>query len=110
MATKTVIHRFSDISGDALEASVKSASFSIDGATFEIDLTNAELTDFHKTFAPYIKVARQVAGRSRAHRPRPKKSDLDKIREWASANGYTVASRGRIAQKVIEAYDAAQAS
>ncbi|WP_441435264.1 Lsr2 family DNA-binding protein [Arthrobacter sp. RAF14] len=44
-----------------------------------------------------------------ANRPRPNKPDLDRIREWASANGYTVAQRGRIAQKVIEEYDAAQA-
>jgi len=107
MATKTVVHRFSDISGDALDASVKPMSFSLDGSAYEIDLTNGELSDLHKVLAPYIRAARQVTGKRSANRPRPIKPDLDRIREWASANGYTVAPRGRIAKKVIDAYDVA---
>jgi len=107
MATRTVVHRFSDISGDTFDPSVKPVSFSIDGTTYEIDLTNGELADLHKALAPYIRAARQVTGKRSANRQRPNKPDLDRIREWASANGYTVAPRGRIAQKVIDAYDTA---
>ena len=31
------------------------------------------------------------------------------IREWASANGYTVSERGRVPASVLEAYDALEA-
>ncbi|WP_424923779.1 Lsr2 family DNA-binding protein [Arthrobacter woluwensis] len=40
-----------------------------------------------------------MTGKRNANRPRPNKPDLDRIREWASANGYTVAARGRIARR-----------
>ena len=100
-----MVHRFSDISGDA---PVKPLSSSLDGSTYEIDLMNGELTDLHKALAFCIRTARQVTGKRSANPPRPNNPDLDRIREWASANGYTVAPHGRVAQKVIEAYDAAQ--
>ncbi|MGO4452544.1 histone-like nucleoid-structuring protein Lsr2 [Arthrobacter sp. RAF14] len=107
MATRTVVHRFSDISGEALDPSAKPASFSVDGTTYEIDLTNSELAVLHKSLAPYVRAARQVTGKRSGNRPRPSKPDLERIREWAAANGHTVSPRGRIAQKVLVAYDAA---
>lgn len=33
--------------------------------------------------------------------------DIDEIRAWARANGHTVSDRGRIATKIVEAYDVA---
>jgi len=107
MATRTIVQRFSDVSGEALDASVKTTAFSIDGADYEIDLSNAELTELHRSLSVYVKAARQLTEQGNTARPRPGKPDLDKIREWAESNGHQVASRGRISQSVLDAYDRA---
>ena len=71
--------------------------------------------------APFIAAARSVSARSTASAPRRGSSggggrapqrrsgqrDYGPIREWASANGYTVSERGRVPASVLEAYDAA---
>ncbi|WP_284982349.1 Lsr2 family protein [Arthrobacter sp. efr-133-TYG-118] len=109
MGTKTVIHRFSDVSGATLDSSKKPTLFSVDDKGYEIDLTDAEFSEFQEVLERCVSAAHQLSGKRSAGRPRPAKPDLAKIREWAEANGYSVAPRGRIAQNVVDAYDKATA-
>ena len=59
---------------------------------------------------PYVAAARKADSASaptRPSRPVASKQDLKAVREWASANGYTVSDRGRVPNEVQKAYAAA---
>ncbi|WP_336855941.1 Lsr2 family protein [Sinomonas albida] len=110
MATKTLVTLHSDISGRVIEPGLgASVVFSLDGISYEIDLTTDETAELRRAVAQHVAVARRDAGRASApiRHPRPSKPDLAKIRAWAEANGYKVLPRGRIAQSVLNAYDLA---
>jgi hypothetical protein len=92
--------------------------FSIDGADYEIDLSENNASEFHDAFAPYISAARRVGGRqgrgggrggsrgssgSNGSSPDPKQ-----VREWAKSQGLDVNPRGRVPKSLIEQYQAAQ--
>lgn len=75
---------------------------------YEVDMGSVSREKFIKALAPFTKNAREVtapvsrvattAGTSKsAH-------DLNAIRSWAKENGHEVADKGRIAQKVMDAY------
>lgn len=83
--------------------------FSYAGRNYVIDLGKRNAEKFDNLIAPYINAATQVRGNSRTA-TRAKRSshhDLNAVREWAAKNGYEVAPRGRVAQTVLDAYDAA---
>jgi hypothetical protein len=108
---ETIVTLTDDIDGGKADRTI---SFAFDGASYEIDLSKKNATAFEKALAPYLKAARKaprVAGRSRAAgsgstRARGR-NDLAEIRAWAKANGHEVSDRGRIAQSIQDAYDAA---
>lgn len=101
-----------DIDGTRAEGTI---SFAFEGTSYEIDLSKANARAFEKAMAVYVGHARKVrAARAKAssrtgtaRRGRGGKQDLSAVREWAAANGYDVAPRGRIASEVLEAFDAA---
>jgi hypothetical protein len=96
-----------DIDGSTAAGTV---SFAFDGTHYEIDLSKRNAAAFEKAMRPYLDAARRVRNtRSRAtsRRAAPTR-DLAAIREWATANGYAVSSRGRIAGEVIDAYEQAR--
>ena len=82
---------------------------------YEIDLTEENYQKLVDALAPFVEVAREVEddpkppkGVSRARSSsRTSPDELNKIREWARANGHEVSDRGRISGKVMEAYEAA---
>ena len=92
--------------------------FSLDGTSYEIDLSKKNAAAFRKTFDRYLKAARRQGGRNSTPRPRATKAagngakpkrefNLAQLREWAGANGVAVPSRGRIPQAVVEQYKTA---
>ena len=96
-----------DIDGSRAEGTI---SFAFDGTNYEIDLSKANARAFEKAMALYVGHARKVrsprsarVGRGRAG----SRHDLSAVREWATANGFEVAPRGRIAAEVLEAFEAA---
>jgi nucleoid-associated protein Lsr2 len=95
-----------DIDGSKAEGTV---SFAFDGTSYEIDLSKANSRAFEKAMALYVGHARKVRSTrtKAAGRKSNGKHDLSTVREWASANGYAVAPRGRVATEVLEAFDAA---
>ncbi|MFL0579431.1 Lsr2 family protein [Dietzia sp. 179-F 9C3 NHS] len=83
----------------------------IDGKELEIDLSAPNRDQLLAALAPYIENARRVTGTRRrraAARPAAGRDKRLKIRQWAAANGYEVASRGRIAADIVDAYEAAR--
>lgn len=108
MAKKTIVTLTDDIDGSKAERTVE---FTWQGVPYEIDLSKKNATAFEKVVAPYVEKARKVRGRgTRGRRPAAAstRSDLRAVREWAAANGYEVAQRGRISEEIREAYDAAR--
>ncbi len=113
---KTTIQLFDDLSGDVIpEGKGRTIEFSLDGDSYEIDLSDDNITRLYETLAPYTAVAR-AAGRARAARSSAGRGSsgsglsseqLAEVRSWAAQNGYPVSDRGRIAASIREAYEAA---
>ena len=93
--------------GDAAET----VTFGLDGATYEIDLSEANAAKLREDLAGWVGAARRAGGRGKAApargRGRGRSSDASTIRAWAAENGHTVSERGRIPADVREAYEAA---
>ena len=111
MAQKVQVILVDDIDGGTAEETL---SFSLDGVSYEIDLSTANAAKLRDAFAPYVGTARRVGGRSSAGRGRARRASGDnrtaQIREWARANGHQVNERGRVAAGIVAAYDAAHAA
>ncbi|MDQ1620824.1 MAG: hypothetical protein QOE19_3393 [Actinomycetota bacterium] len=107
MAQKVQVILVDDIDGGSAEETV---SFSLDGVSYEIDLSTANAAKLRDSFAPYVGTARRIggrAGRARSRRSGGADNRTSEIREWARANGHKVNERGRIAADVVAAYDQA---
>jgi hypothetical protein len=108
MAQKVQVILVDDLDGGEAEETV---SFSLDGVTYEIDLSQQNATRLRDELATWVGHARRISGRSSgARRPGGRgrsagsSGDTASIREWAKQNGYKVSERGRIATEVVEAY------
>lgn len=118
MARKIVHQLVDDLDGTVLEPGEgETVLFSLDGAAYEIDLTDDNAAALRAAFAPYLSAARSVSARSGRDgssrggagrvQKRSGQRDYAPVREWAAKNGYTVSDRGRVPAAVLEAYDAA---
>ncbi|WP_350226485.1 histone-like nucleoid-structuring protein Lsr2 [Microbacterium suwonense] len=101
-----------DIDGTLLEVGEgETVHFSLNGAAYEIDLTNSHAEELKAALAPFIEAGRRAsAGNVRAAAPRrraARNSEVGEIREWAKAQGLKVSERGRISAEVMDAYRAA---
>lgn len=113
MATRHVTHLIDDLDGSVLEdGEGKQVTFSLEGRSYEIDLSANNADKLYEAFAPYVNAARSVAssaaGRNQRSSSMKGNVDLSAVREWARANGHTVSDRGRVPGTVIEAYEAAK--
>jgi len=113
MAQITQVTLVDDLDGGEAAESV---SFSLDGKTYEIDLSAKHAAALRDAFAPFIGGARRagnaakVGSQQRMSTVRSMGSGLSRgetaaIREWANANGLEVSTRGRISSAVLEAYE-----
>ncbi|MBC9956380.1 Lsr2 family protein [Yimella sp. cx-51] len=106
MAQHVQIKLIDDIDGsDAAET----VSFGLDGVVYEIDLSERNAAQLRDDLANWVGNARRVKGRTaRGARPASTaREDLNKVREWGRANGFSVSERGRVSREVQEAYAAA---
>ena len=107
MAQKVQVILVDDMDGGSADETV---SFSLDGVSYEIDLSTKNAATFRDSLAQYVGTARKVGGRSgrgSARRRSGGDNRTAQIREWARSNGQKVNERGRIPATVIEAYDKA---
>lgn len=111
MAQKVQVILVDDIDGGEATETV---SFSLDGSSYDIDLSAENATRLREAFAPYVGQARRggrpAVGRARRTAPvRPAGNDNAAIRAWAKENGRAVSERGRISGEIREAYEQAHA-
>jgi hypothetical protein len=98
-----------DFDGTQAAETVK---FSLDGKTYEIDLSKSNANELRRTLRPYVERARGArrSSSSRVGKPapsrgvsrRPEGYDRTEVRAWAEANRVRVSPRGRIANEVVE--------
>jgi len=92
MAQITQVTLVDDLDGGAAAESV---TFSLDGKSYEIDLSEKHAAALRDAFAPFVSSARRAGGSAaarqktsmRAGRPREESAA---IREWATGNGLDV--------------------
>ncbi len=94
----------------------ETVSFSLDGTSYEIDLTEKNAKELRDALSRYVSAARKVGrgsrgassgGRARATGGRMDREQAGAIRDWARKNGHQVSDRGRIPASIAEAYEAA---
>ena len=109
MAKKVQVLLVDDV--DKSSPADETVSFSLDGVSYEIDLTSENAGKLRDDFAVWIGHAERTGGRRSTSRTGSRsagrKQDLGAVREWARSNGYKVSDRGRIYAEVQEAYDKA---
>src|SRR3981081_2432000 len=109
MAQKVQVLLVDDLDGGEATETV---AFSLDGTTYEIDLSSENAGKLRKEFGPYVDHARKASGggggggRGRAGTG-PGREVVPKTRAWPKQRGYKVGERGRIPATIIQEYDAA---
>jgi hypothetical protein len=107
MARKTEVVEYfvDDVDGGAANETV---AFSIDGASYEIDLNKRNAKRLRSDFEKWTSVARKARAARRPARRRSSasgvKNESATIRAWAAENGIAVPSRGRIPRSIVEQY------
>ena len=108
MAQKVQVLLVDDINGSEAAETV---TFSLDGASYEIDLTGANAQQLRDALSPWVGHARRSGGRKSTRRGTTtggaRRGDLSAVREWARNNGHKVSDRGRISADILAAYDKA---
>ncbi|QNA93189.1 MULTISPECIES: Lsr2 family protein [unclassified Microbacterium] len=119
MARRIVHQLVDDIDGSVLEVGEgETVHFSLNGASYEIDLNTEHAEELRNALEPYISAGRRAgsagtarssnSARSASPRKRPARNpEVAAIRAWANENGYSLSERGRIPAPVLEAYRAA---
>ena len=118
MARKVQVILSDDLDDDT--PADETVTFSLDGTTYEIDLSEKNAGEMRDVFAKYVDAARKVssrgtrasgAGRSKVTGGggggRMDREQAGAIRDWARKNGHEVSDRGRIPGTVVDAYEAA---
>lgn len=108
MAKRTIVETIDDLTGDVLHDDRNhTQTFALNGATYEIDLSDENAQQLEELLAPYISAGRLTS------RPRPAKpaaarrstEQLRMIREWARENGWpNLGDRGRIPAEAEQAF------
>ena len=110
MAKRVTESLVDDIDGGEAQGTLH---FAVEGAQYEIDLSDKNAEEFHEILAPYISAARRVGGRQSKGSDRGAARsgsgvDPKQVREWAKSQGLDVNPRGRVSKALIEQYQAAQ--
>lgn len=105
MARKQIVQLVDDLDGRDIEDGGETVAFSFRGASYEIDLSDANIDKLTTALEPYVSAARRTNSRPTSPaRASIDRSQLDAMRTWARDHGYEVSSRGRISQKIQDAY------
>lgn len=108
MAQQVLVQWVDDLDGgDAVET----VPFSLDGVSYEIDLSDENAESLRSELAAYITAARRTGGRrirrTAVQATSAKSGRPAEIREWAQQNGFEVSARGRLSAEIEEAYEKA---
>jgi hypothetical protein len=111
MAQKHIVQLIDDLDGGPATETV---NFALDGATYEIDLSDKNAARLRDALAQYVGNARRASrggrsaagGSGRRTISRGDREQTQAIREWARKNGHKVGEKGRIPASVLQAYHA----
>jgi hypothetical protein len=114
MAQRVVVELVDDLDGTVSD-DVSSVSFGLDGAEYEIDLSEDNAERLRDVLADFVAAARRTGGRikrsvgptKQAPRASADREQTKAIREWARHNGFELSDRGRIPSTVIDAFEEA---
>lgn len=116
MAQKTIVQLVDDLNGTQSD-DISTVLFSLDGVSYEIDLTEDHARQIRESLSEFVEAARRTGGRIRRGLPGGRAGALavnperaPKIREWAIRNNLDVAERGRLPISITKAFDAAHAN
>jgi hypothetical protein len=107
MAKQTTVTLVDDIDGTEADEQIE---FTMDGRSYEIDLSSANSARLRGALEPFISHARRTGGRRRSAgsagpvRPSTDREQNQAIREWAQGQGMKISERGRIPSNVLDAY------
>lgn len=114
MAKREVFEVTDDLDGEVLEE-YDTITYTIDGRTYEIDLSVANAEAMRAVFQEYVDHSRPVTNRGKVTRrvvvpsatAGRSREENQAIRDWARKNGYEMSDRGRIQPEIVAAFDAA---
>ena len=102
LVAQNVVTRLTD-DLDGHEAA-ETVQFSLDGTSYEIDLSEENADSFRDTLAVYIANGRKLTKSGHVVRRVSAGYDARAVRAWAQARGITVPVRGRIPNHVVQAF------
>ncbi len=115
MAQKVIVEIVDDLDGSVIsDGTGGTVAFSIEGKSYEIDLSGENTEKLYSALEPYIEKARTISSSAPKRRNSASNSTsasrdrLQEMREWAQSNGHKVATRGRISREVQEAFERAR--
>jgi hypothetical protein len=87
----------------------ETVSFALDGAEFEIDLSEAHAKELRVVLEPYMKAGRKTGrgGRRRSRSGSMQGDQTKAIRDWAKSQKMQVSDRGRVSAEIRDAYSKA---
>ncbi|MBI1378118.1 MAG: Lsr2 family protein [Frankiales bacterium] len=110
MAQKVQVVLVDDLDGGTADETVP---FSLDGVSYEIDLSHDNAAALRDLLAPYVGHGRRVGAPRRSPRTRSARGGSGtspaEIREWAKSQGIAVNERGRISADLQAKFQAAHA-
>ena len=109
MTTKYVTLLEDDTDGSQASETV---NFGLDGAVYEIDLSDTNASALRETFTGWISHARRIGGRGKPTGGVGTKAPFNEVdnkavRAWAEANHVKINARGRIPADIIAQYRSA---
>lgn len=108
MAQQTVITLIDDL--DPSATADETVKFGLDGRDYEIDLANDNAEKLRDLLRVFVDAARRPQGRrgfrtaAVVSRTTSDRERNQAIRAWAADNGMELAERGRIAERIVEAW------
>jgi hypothetical protein len=110
MAQRVQVLLVCDLHDDDTEGT-ETVSFSVEGASYEIDVCAGHAAALRDSFAPYVGAARRVSrgGAVPSGRRRRVATGVDPaaVRAWAKSQGLKVNERGRIPAEIVDRFIAA---
>jgi hypothetical protein len=111
MAQKVQVVLVDDLDGGSADETV---TFSLDGVSYEIDLSHDNAAALRDAFAPYVGHGSRIGGPRRTSGRAAARgkggTNPAEVREWAKGQGIAVNERGRISAELQSKFDAAHAS
>ncbi|MGX1759465.1 histone-like nucleoid-structuring protein Lsr2 [Streptomyces lydicus] len=107
MAQKVITIFTDDLTG---EESTEAAThtLSLDGVTYEIDLSPDSYDQLLEAVGPFLKAGRKTGKGRKPRKAAVSNEDTAAIRAWAKSSGYNVSDRGRVPAEIREAYQKAK--